>query len=797
MNAVKLRAYCWLLLALGVAGVCSVQFYNKLPLQTNLLSILPPTERNPVAEGAVKKLASVVENRAVFLIGHPSAESATQAARGFALSLGKSQAFKKIIADIPSVEPKQLIEVYLQHQFNLLSDADRGLLNSGKMNLENRLQQKLYAPFQFGLTLSPADDPFGFTDAWIAGLPLKNLKLEPENGMLVTRSIEVSTVTKKQTEITWAFVSAELQGSAYDSSVQKNVVDAVGNAEAVLKKKYPDAEILRAGIVFYADTARVNAEHEVDLIGAGSLIGMLVLLYLVFRCIRPLALGLLSVAFGISTALAVTIFVYGEIHLITLVFGASLIGEAIDYAIQYFAAHLGAGKSWEPMSGLKRIAPGLTVALSTSLLGYSALMLAPFPALSQIGLFALVGLSAAWLSVFLLLPALLVKPNSRDPEVAVAGPKFLLNWWQAHVGKRECYVIAALILLVAMPGWLQLYGDDDVHLLVARPALLAAQEAKIRELSGIGNSSQFFLIEGKTADEVLVNEEKLTARLSTLIDTGKVASYQGVSNFVPSIAMQQKNHALWSEKVFGDVKSLAAMFASAGFNDEVIINQMAAFKASKNNTLHDTLKIEDWLKSPVSASARILWLGQTDHGFAAIGLPQDVKDSASLNHVATGLAGVTFVDKTSSISRLLKKYREWGGLWLLGVIALVYGVLFARYKGRQAVVILAPTILAIALTFGIFGYLHKPLSLFNIMALMLVIGVGVNYAIFLREGLCKGGTHAAASLAGVLLSAGTTLLSFGLLAFSSMPALASFGLTLLIGVGIAVLLAPIVLTFES
>ena len=83
------------------------------------------------------------------------------------------------------------------------------------------------------------------------------------------------------------------------------------------------------------------------------------------------------------------------------------------------------------------------------------------------------------------------------------------------------------------------------------------------------------------------------------------------------------------------------------------------------------------------------------------------------------------------------------------------------------------------------------------MALMLVIGVGVNYAIFLREGLCKGGTHAAASLAGVLLSAGTTLLSFGLLAFSSMPALASFGLTLLIGVGIAVLLAPIVLTFES
>jgi predicted exporter len=98
-----------------------------------------------------------------------------------------------------------------------------------------------------------------------------------------------------------------------------------------------------------------------------------------------------------------------------------------------------------------------------------------------------------------------------------------------------------------------------------------------------------------------------------------------------------------------------------------------------------------------------------------------------------------------------------------------------------------------ALALGIFGYTGTPLTLFNLMGLMLVLGVGVNYAIFLRE----GGVYAAATLAGVLLSAGTTLLSFGLLAFSSMPALSSFGLTLLIGVGIAVLLAPIVLSFNT
>lgn len=794
MNAVKIRAYLWLVLALGVAGICTMQFYSKFPLQTNLLLLLPPTERNPVAEYAVQKLADIAGNRAVFLIGNPSPESATAAAKAFSSSLDTHHVFKKVIADIPAVDPKQLTEVYLQHRFNLLADVDRSLLMNGNVNLENRLQQKLYAPFQFGLTISPADDPFGFTDAWIAGLPLKNLKLEPENGMLVTHSVEEwgaandKTDTNK-TDITWVFVSAELTGSAYDNHVQQQVVDAVRIAETKIKQHYPATEVLRTGTVFYAETARANAEREVDLIGAGSLAGMLALLYLVFRSIRPLALGLLSVGFGISAALAATIWFYGEIHLITLVFGASLIGEAIDYAIQYFAAHLGAGDTWEPVSGLRRIAPGLTVALATSLLGYSALTLAPFPALSQIGLFAVVGLGSAWLTVFLLLPAFLVKPNSRDPELAVAGPKFLLNWWQAHITKRACYVIAAFILVASIPGWLQLYADDDVHLLITRPPLLASQESKIRELSGIGNSSQFFLVEGKTADEVLVNEEKLTARLAALAEQGKISSYQGISSFVPSIATQQKNRELWSAHVFSDVGLLNAMFESAGLRDEVIKNQIDTFKASEGSIL----SIEDWLKSPISASARNLWLGQTHHGFAALGLPQGINDVDSLRDIAADLKGITFVDKAGSISELLKNYREWGSVWILGLIALVYGVLFVRYRGLQALVIMTPTLLAISLTFGVFGYLHIPLSLFNIMALMLVLGVGVNYSIFLRE----GGVHAAASLAGVFLSAGTTLLSFGLLAFSSMQALSSFGLTLLIGVGIAVLVAPMVLTFES
>lgn len=73
------------------------------------------------------------------------------------------------------------------------------------------------------------------------------------------------------------------------------------------------------------------------------------------------------------------------------------------------------------------------------------------------------------------------------------------------------------------------------------------------------------------------------------------------------------------------------------------------------------------------------------------------------------------------------------------------------------------------------------------MALTLVLGVGVNYSLFLREGMRREDVDLGAVAVGVVLSAATTQLSFGLLALSAMPALSGFGLALLIGINLALL----------
>ena len=779
MNGMRLRASLWFVLVLAVLASGIGQFSGRLPLQSNLLALLPSTERNVVAEQAVTRLADASGNRIVFLLSPADGAMTGKAVRAFAGALRETGVFRAVIAEVPSFDPKPLLDFYRPYRFNLLAEADRVALSGGAIDAESRLQRKLFSPFRVGLAFPLGEEPFGLADGWLAELPLRALRLEPDDGLLVAR--EGGRI--------WGFVSAELDGSAYDGELQRRVVAAVGQAEDALHRQVADVDVLRTGTVFYASAARQDAEREFDLIGAGSLVGMLLLLYLVFRSLRPLALGLLSVGTGIAVAIVVTVGVYGELHLITLVFGASLIGEAIDYAIQYFAAHLGAGAGWEPMTGLRRIAPGLVMALATSLLGYAALMLAPFPALAQIALFALSGLGAAWLSVFLLLPWLLQKPGRRDPEKAAAFSGKLLAMWQSRRSRRVGILVAAAMLVLSLPGWLMVQGNDDVHLLISRPAKLVAQEDKIRSLIGMTVSSQFFLVEADSSEVVLQREEALAERLAPLVEKGLLSGFSAVSSFVPSQQRQAQNRRLWRERIFADAADVRRQLSEAGLRDEIVTAFFEVFEGSEASFLMP----EHWLASPLSMPYRHLWLEQTGNRSASVVQLQGVRDVAALSVVAAAVPGVSLVDKAGNVSRLFGEYRHWGALWLAGAVTLVYAVLCLRYGLRNAAVVLAPTLLAIGAAVGLIGYLGVAFTLFNLMGLMLVLGVGVNYAIFLRE----GGVHAPATLAGVMLSAGTTLLSFGLLSLSSMPALSGFGLTLLAGIGMAVLMAPMVMPLTA
>jgi predicted exporter len=82
----------------------------------------------------------------------------------------------------------------------------------------------------------------------------------------------------------------------------------------------------------------------------------------------------------------------------------------------------------------------------------------------------------------------------------------------------------------------------------------------------------------------------------------------------------------------------------------------------------------------------------------------------------------------------------------------------------------------------------------NVIAVLLVLSMGVDYGIYALEGN-QDEREAATTLGSVLLAALTTVLSFGLLGLSDNPALASIGATVGLGLVFCVLTSPLVLVF--
>ncbi|MFT0737319.1 MMPL family transporter [Ralstonia wenshanensis] len=773
----------WLALVLAALLYCGVRLHDGTALQTNLLSLLPDTEADPVAEKAADTLAASLGDRTVFLLSSRNADHAKAAAMQFGAQLKRSKAFRNVIAELPPFDATQITRFYLPYRFGLLSAADRAALDDTSAALPTLLAQRLYAPVEAGLSAPLADDPFGWLSHWLAGLPLAATRLELEDNFLVTRHRSTTSV----------LVTSTLAASAYDGQTQAEVHTAVAQAEQSLARTFPDVTLVRTGAVFYAAAARSASEQELHRIGIVSTLGIGLLMLWVFRSPRFLLIGFLSTGIGIVFALAATMLVFGKLHLLTLVFGASLIGEAVDYSIQYFVRLLGTDGQ-DARRSARDVRPALLVALATSLLGYAILVGVPFPALRQIACFAIAGIGAAFLSVASLLPALLVNAP-RQPYRTYDRATRRLGRWQAALTRRGAWVCLALIAAAAVPGWLRLTSDDDIHLLIQRDPDLARQEAFVREAIGVENSTQFFVVKGDSAEQVLQRAETLQHKLELPFAGAALKGVQSVTQFVPSAHQQAEDRARLSKRVSVDPQALRATLTDAGFRPEIAAKYVAAFETAPRSS---PLTVDAWLAMPWSQPYRHLWLGQVSSPsapptFAAIVIPTGVTTAQlpALAALADATPGIRFVDKPASVARLFATYRVDSGWWLAGALTLILMLFCLRYGVAAGVRVTLPVVCAVGVTFAVYGYAGIPLNLFHWLALMLVLGVGANYAVFLREGCARQHADIGGVWVGVLLSASTTLLSFGLLGTSAMPVLRSFGMTLALGIVIAVALAPL------
>jgi predicted exporter len=142
---------------------------------------------------------------------------------------------------------------------------------------------------------------------------------------------------------------------------------------------------------------------------------------------------------------------------------------------------------------------------------------------------------------------------------------------------------------------------------------------------------------------------------------------------------------------------------------------------------------------------------------------------------------VSYVDLKEESNRLLMDYRDRTFIvlaWGMAAIALILALVLKSIKMLWPV--LLPILGALVVVMAVVNASGESLSLFHVATFLLVVGLGLDYALFFNrpEGSEEERAH---TLYGLLVCATTTILVFGVLATSSVPVLHAIGLTAALG----------------
>ena len=546
-----------------------------------------------------------------------------------------------------------------------------------------------------------------------------------------------------------------------------------------------------SGAPVFSVDSRARIEREVNLLAIAGTVLMSAVLLLAFGSLKALGVALLPVVTGVVGGITAVSVMFGSVHGITLGFGATLIGEAVDYAIYYLMqARAGGWQAW-----LRNGWPTVRLGLLTSVCGFAALMFSGFPGLAQLGVFSVAGLVSAVVFMRYVMPLLM--PHG----AAQGGLRVALGRFSSRLVAqlpRLRWPLVALGLLAAAVLWQQRSGLWEAELSSLSPVSqeALALDASLRADLSAGDARALVVVRGADLQSTLQAAESAAVRLDALTDQGAIGGYDTVTRWLPSLQAQQRRLAS-----LPDAAALQAALATATTGLPLGAERLAPFVAEVQAArTRAPITAESLRGTALAPLAEALLMPRADGSWTALLPLQPVLGAAvgrELDTVAVRAAlqgadaaqGPQVIEIGAELKSLYVRYLgEARDQALLGAAAVVLLMALTLRSLARLLAVCLPLAWAVLLTMGALAVLQVPLGILHLVGLLLVVAVGSNYALFFD--MLRQREHVDEDmLASLLLANLTTVLGFGLIAFSSIPALSAMGRVVAPGSLLALLLA--------
>lgn len=579
-----------------------------------------------------------------------------------------------------------------------------------------------------------------------------------------------------------ALLVAQTRAAGYDFDAQEQALarvhGALGEAAGA-----SGANLLLAGPGVFSVSSRAAIRGDAlrfSLIATALIAALLLAIY---RSLRVLGLGLVPVASGAAAGIAAVSLGFGSVHGVTLGFGVTLIGEGVDYAIYLFTQTT---PGIAPRRALDRIWPTLRLGVLTSICGFSAMLFSGFTGLAQLGLFSITGLIVAVAVTRWILPELLPS-GFAAPAAAALGPRVMAAVRHAPALRYPllAVVVLATVVLAVQRG--PLWSDDLASLSpVSRPDQMLDQQLR-RDL-GAPDVGHLVVIHARDEEAALQASEAVGATLRKASQTGLLEGYESPSDYLPSRQAQRDRRAALPEPAVLRA-NLERALQGLPYRRQVFEPFLKDAAAVKDMPLLDRGSLEG-----TRLALRLdTLLVKRESGWAAMLPLRGVTDAAGIARGVAAPAGTRAVllDLKRESDQLYRTYRGEALMYsLLGAAAIIV-LLFASLRSpRRVFEVLAPLAAAVLVTAGALVLGGFQLSIFHLVGLLLVVAVGSNYSLFFDR-QAPSGADRERTIVSLLFANVTTLIGFGLLAFSRVPVLRDIGLTVGIGAILALVFSAI------
>jgi predicted exporter len=581
-----------------------------------------------------------------------------------------------------------------------------------------------------------------------------------------------------------ALILAQTRAMGFDIDAQERALNLIRHAFAA-NSHDSGIRMLASGPGIFGVKTRADMKHDVTLYSTIAVAVIVTLLFLTYRSPLVLLLTLVPVASGALAGLAAVSLWFGFVHGITIGFGVTLIGEAVDYAI-YLLTQTSPQSS--PRTTLLRIWPTLRLGVLVSICGFAAMLFSSFTGFVQLGIFTIVGLAVAVTVTRYVLPNLLSADfaGTRTGGFAPA----LLGIVRGTARLRP-YLFVVLVVAVALIGLRRndLWEDE----LASMSPISAADQQLDRSLRhdiGAPDVRQLIVAAAPDDEALLQACERIDAALRPLLKAKVLSGYDTPARFLPSGNMQQARRAALPDRATL-ARNLNSALDGMPFRPETFGPFLDAVDAARHAPLLTRASLEGTALS-LKLDSELIHDG--DRSVAVMPL-RGVDDPAWVAQAlaGTGSAGVQvrLLDLKTASDSLLHNYRREALLLAFlgsGVIAVLLTVYFRSLRSSFAV--LAPLAFAVITTVAIVIAGGGQLSIFNLFGLLLVVAVGSNYCLFFQRGGLEG-EQGARTVQSLLLANICTVVGFGVLGLSHIPVLYGIGGTVAIGTALSLVAGAI------